>query len=82
VRLVGDLMIVNHERNPTPVGRRAEQLPTHTAIPLSLAIDEEDQAQSAEEEEQPAVDCTRACRAIQTLTSDKAPPRSRTRLPE
>ncbi len=27
VRVVGDLMIVNHERNPTPVGRRAEQLP-------------------------------------------------------
>ena len=28
VRVVGDLMIVNHERNPTPVGRRAEQLPS------------------------------------------------------
>jgi hypothetical protein len=27
VRVAGDLMIVNHERNPTPVGRRAEQLP-------------------------------------------------------
>jgi len=27
VRVVGDLMVVNHERNPTPVGRRAEQLP-------------------------------------------------------
>jgi hypothetical protein len=27
VRVVGDLMLVNHERNPTPVGRRAEQLP-------------------------------------------------------
>jgi hypothetical protein len=27
VRVVGDLMAVNHERNPTPVGRRAEQLP-------------------------------------------------------
>lgn len=27
VRVSGDLMIVNHERNPTPVGRRAEQLP-------------------------------------------------------
>src|SRR3569832_1529913 len=27
VRVVGDLMIVNHERNPPPVGRRAEQLP-------------------------------------------------------
>ena len=27
VRVVGDLMIVNHERNMTPIGRRAEQLP-------------------------------------------------------
>src|SRR4249920_231159 len=27
VRVAGDLMVVNHERNPTPVGRRAEQLP-------------------------------------------------------
>jgi hypothetical protein len=27
VRVTGDLMVVNHERNPTPVGRRAEQLP-------------------------------------------------------
>src|SRR3974390_1003394 len=27
VRVVGDLMAVNHERNPTPVGRGAEQLP-------------------------------------------------------
>jgi hypothetical protein len=27
VRVAGDLMLVNHERNPTPVGRRAEQLP-------------------------------------------------------
>src|SRR6185312_12043668 len=27
VRVSGDIMIVNHERNPTPVGRRAEQLP-------------------------------------------------------
>src|SRR4249919_3691976 len=26
VRVAGDLMVVNHERNPTPVGRRAEQL--------------------------------------------------------
>ena len=25
--MAGDLMVVNHERNPTPVGRRAEQLP-------------------------------------------------------
>ncbi len=27
VRVAGDLMVVNHERNPTPVGRRAEQMP-------------------------------------------------------
>src|SRR6202008_1003201 len=27
VRVAGDRMVVNHERNPTPVGRRAEQLP-------------------------------------------------------
>ena len=27
VRVVGDVMVVNHERNMTPVGRRAEQLP-------------------------------------------------------
>jgi hypothetical protein len=27
VRLAGDLMIVNHERNPTAVGRRADELP-------------------------------------------------------
>src|SRR3569833_4711825 len=28
VRVVGDLMIVNHERNPPPVGRRAEKMPS------------------------------------------------------
>jgi hypothetical protein len=27
VRVAGELMVVNHERNPTPVGRRAEQMP-------------------------------------------------------
>src|SRR5262252_8424397 len=27
VRAVGDLMVVNHERNMTSIGRRAEQLP-------------------------------------------------------
>jgi hypothetical protein len=27
VRVAGDLMVVNHERNLTPVGRRAEQMP-------------------------------------------------------
>jgi hypothetical protein len=31
VRVVGDVMIVNHERNPTKVGRRAEQLPAARA---------------------------------------------------
>ena len=30
VRVAGDLMIVNHERNPTAVGRRAEELPRVT----------------------------------------------------
>jgi hypothetical protein len=37
VRVAGDLMVVNHERNPTPIGRRAEQMPgvrreLHTAL--------------------------------------------------
>jgi hypothetical protein len=27
VRAAGDIMVVNHERNMTPVGRRAEQMP-------------------------------------------------------
>src|ERR1043165_3935883 len=27
VRVVGNIMVVNHERNMTPVGRRAEQMP-------------------------------------------------------
>src|SRR6202022_2811530 len=26
-RVAGDLMIVNHERNPTAIGRRADELP-------------------------------------------------------
>jgi hypothetical protein len=30
VRVAGDLMVVNHERNPTAVGRRAEELPRVT----------------------------------------------------
>jgi hypothetical protein len=30
VRVAGDIMIVNHERNPTAVGRRAEELPRVT----------------------------------------------------
>src|SRR5206468_7461527 len=31
VRVVGDVMIVNHERNMTRIGRRAEQLPSARA---------------------------------------------------
>src|SRR5216110_1830448 len=31
VRVVGDVMIVNHERNMTRIGRRAEQLPAARA---------------------------------------------------
>src|SRR5215471_5094019 len=27
VRLAGDIMVVNHERNPTAIGRRADELP-------------------------------------------------------
>ncbi len=27
VRAIGDIMIVNHERNQTPIGRKAEQMP-------------------------------------------------------
>src|SRR5438105_532137 len=27
VRVAGDIMIVNHERNPTAIGRRADELP-------------------------------------------------------
>ena len=37
VRVVGDVMIVNHERNPTKIGRRAEQLPAARAE-LSAAL--------------------------------------------
>ncbi|MBV8839864.1 MAG: RNA polymerase subunit sigma-70, partial [Alphaproteobacteria bacterium] len=40
VRVVGDVMIVNHERNMTPVGRRAEQLPAARAE-LSAALGRE-----------------------------------------
>src|SRR5215468_3913655 len=32
VRVVGDVMIVNHERNPTRIGRRAEQLPAARTV--------------------------------------------------
>ena len=31
VRVVGDIMIVNHERNMSRIGRRAEQLPAARA---------------------------------------------------
>jgi len=40
VRVVGDVMIVNHERNPTKIGRRAEQLPAARAE-LSAALGRE-----------------------------------------
>ena len=40
VRVIGDVMIVNHERNMTPVGRRAEQLPAARAE-LSAALGRE-----------------------------------------
>src|ERR1035438_5576199 len=33
VRVAGDLMLVNRERNPTPIGRRAEQMP---GVPRAL----------------------------------------------
>jgi hypothetical protein len=67
VRVVGDLMVVNHERNPTPVGRRAEQLPgvrrelaealgrppTRAEIAARLSITEADLAQVEAAEQQP-----------------------------
>jgi hypothetical protein len=67
VRVVGDLMVVNHERNPTPVGRRAEQLPgvrrelaealgrppTRAEIAARLSITESDLAQVEAAEQQP-----------------------------
>jgi hypothetical protein len=40
VRVVGDLMIVNHERNMTRIGRRAEQLPAARAT-LAAALGRE-----------------------------------------
>src|SRR4051795_938904 len=40
VRVVGDVMIVNHERNMTPIGRRAEQLPAARAA-LTAALGRE-----------------------------------------
>jgi len=67
VRVVGDLMIVNHERNPTPVGRRAEQLPamrreltsalgrapTRSEIASKLSITEADLIEVEAAEKQP-----------------------------
>ncbi len=58
VRVSGDIMIVNHERNPTAVGRRADDLPgvekalraklgrepTHAELAIPLKIREEDVA--------------------------------------
>ena len=36
-RVVGDIMIVNHERNMTPIGRKADELPgARTALVASL----------------------------------------------
>jgi len=67
VRVAGDLMVVNHERNPTPVGRRAEQLPgvrralqdehgrepTRSEIATRLNITETDLAAIEAAEKQP-----------------------------
>jgi hypothetical protein len=67
VRVVGDLMIVNHERNPTPIGRRAEQLPgarrelrqalrrepTRAEIAQKLNVTESDLAEIEVAEKQP-----------------------------
>jgi hypothetical protein len=67
VRVVGDLMVINHERNPTPIGRRAEQLPgmrralqeqlgrepTRSEIATKLNITETDLAAVEAAEKQP-----------------------------
>jgi hypothetical protein len=67
VRIYGDLMVVNHERNPTPVGRRAEQLPgvrrelreslgrepTRAELALKLSVTETDLVAIAEAEKRP-----------------------------
>src|SRR6266478_341788 len=56
VRVVGDIMIVNHERNPTAIGRRADELPrvqrelagalgrapTHAELAARLGVTEAD----------------------------------------
>ena len=67
VRVAGDLMVVNHERNPMPVGRRAEQLPgvrreltetlkrapTRAEIAQKLNVTESDLAEVEAAEKQP-----------------------------
>jgi len=67
VRIFGELMLVNHERNPTPVGRRAEQLPgvrgelrevlgrepTRAELALKLNVTETDLVAIEEAEKQP-----------------------------
>ena len=67
VRVAGGLMVVNHERNPTPVGRRAEQLPgvrrelrealgrepTRVELAQKLSITEADLAAVEAAEKQP-----------------------------
>jgi hypothetical protein len=56
VRVVGDIMIVNHERNPTAIGRRADEMPrvrrelagalgrepTHAELAQKLGVKESD----------------------------------------
>src|SRR5262245_17136482 len=63
-RVVGDIMIVNHERNPTAVGRRADELPrvikelaaakgrppTHAEIATWLGVEPADVAEIEAEE--------------------------------
>src|SRR5579872_1465862 len=67
VRVAGPLMIVNHERNPTPIGRRAEQLPgarrelretfgrdaTRAELAAKLSVTEADIVATEEAEKQP-----------------------------
>jgi hypothetical protein len=67
VRVAGDIMVVNHERNPTPVGRRAEQLPgvrrelrealgrdaTRAELAQKLSVTEADLAEIEAAEKQP-----------------------------
>ncbi len=67
VRVAGNLMVVNHERNPTPIGRRAEQMPgvrrelnaalgrdpTRTELAQRLNITEADVVEIEQAEKQP-----------------------------